>query len=150
MPGRCWMWPDVPFGRGSLGWKWPDVASCLWSLAPRLAPQDLVSSANVRMTKTEAAWSSSRRYSSPHLTPAALGDGSCQRAASRDGWTRHTEPAALQTKSASTATHLISRRSAPDARYVKHAGASPDHADVSALTAHNGVEGGNWQIIRRR
>jgi len=49
MPGRCWVWPDVPFDRSGNGWRWPGAALCLWSLAPRLAPRDLVSSANVRM-----------------------------------------------------------------------------------------------------
>ena len=31
---------------------WPDVALRLWSLAPRLAPRDLVSNANVRTIET--------------------------------------------------------------------------------------------------
>ena len=39
MPGRCWVWPDVPLGHGDEGWRWPDVARRLWSLAPSLAPR---------------------------------------------------------------------------------------------------------------
>ena len=42
-------WPDVPFSCSDYGWTWPGVAQCLRSLAPRLAPRDLVSGANVRM-----------------------------------------------------------------------------------------------------
>jgi len=57
VPGRCWAWPDVPFGAAMNGWRWPGVALCPWSLAPRLAPHDLVSSANVRMIRTMPAQS---------------------------------------------------------------------------------------------
>jgi hypothetical protein len=46
------MWPGVPFSCGNNGWMWPDVAVCLWSLAPRLAPRNLVSGANVRTIRT--------------------------------------------------------------------------------------------------
>jgi hypothetical protein len=53
--GRCQVWPDVPFGCSGYSWGWPGVALCLWSLAPRLAPRDLVSSANVRMIRTDAS-----------------------------------------------------------------------------------------------
>ena len=49
VPGQCWVRPDVPFGCGENGWRWPGVALCLRSLAPRLAPRDPVSNANVRM-----------------------------------------------------------------------------------------------------
>ena len=49
MPGRCWAWPDVPFRWSDNGWMWPGVALRLWSLAPSLAPRDLVSGANVRI-----------------------------------------------------------------------------------------------------
>lgn len=45
----CWMSPDVLFGCSRNGRIWPGVAPCLRSLAPRLAPRDLVSDANVRM-----------------------------------------------------------------------------------------------------
>ena len=47
--GRCWVPPDVPFGCSRNGRIWPGAAPCLRSLAPRLAPRDLVSDANVRM-----------------------------------------------------------------------------------------------------
>jgi hypothetical protein len=40
VPGRCWVWPDVPFGRGDNGWMWPGVAQRLWLLAPSLAPMN--------------------------------------------------------------------------------------------------------------
>jgi len=43
------MWPDVPFSGSDNGLMWPDVALYLRSLAPRLAPRNIVSSANVRM-----------------------------------------------------------------------------------------------------
>src|ERR1700722_5482859 len=43
----------MPFGCGQNGWQWAGVALCLWSLAPRLAPQDLVSNANVRCLRPE-------------------------------------------------------------------------------------------------
>ena len=55
VPGRCCVWPDVPFGCSENGWKWPGVALCLWSLAPRPAPRNLVSNANVRMLRTGTA-----------------------------------------------------------------------------------------------
>ena len=40
------------FASGDNGWTWPGVAPCLRSLAPRLAPRDLVSTANVRTIGT--------------------------------------------------------------------------------------------------
>ena len=43
------MSPDVGSGRGENRWRSPDVAQCRWTLAPRLAPSDIVSNANVRM-----------------------------------------------------------------------------------------------------
>jgi hypothetical protein len=52
---RCQMWPDVPFRCSDNGWTWPGAALCLWSLAPRLAPRDLVSNANVRIPGPSAA-----------------------------------------------------------------------------------------------
>jgi hypothetical protein len=46
---RCgWVWPDVASSCTDSGWTWPGVARCLPLLAPRLAPRDLVSLANVR------------------------------------------------------------------------------------------------------
>jgi hypothetical protein len=51
--GRRPAWPDVPFSRSDNGWMRPAVALCLWSLAPSLAPSDLVSRANVRMVSTQ-------------------------------------------------------------------------------------------------
>src|ERR1700693_4784362 len=48
-PGRCWVWPHVAFRWSDNGWMCPGVALCLWSLAPSLAPRDLISDANVRM-----------------------------------------------------------------------------------------------------
>src|SRR5271170_5097718 len=50
-PGRCHTWLDVPFRHYEDGWRWPEVALCVWSLAPRLAPPNLVSNANVRMLR---------------------------------------------------------------------------------------------------
>ena len=50
----CLAWPDVPFCGSDNGWAWPDVALCLWSLAPRSAPRDLVSKANVRRPGPDA------------------------------------------------------------------------------------------------
>jgi hypothetical protein len=46
-------WPDVPFGYSENGWMWPGVALRLWSLAPSLAPRNIVSSANVRMRQAD-------------------------------------------------------------------------------------------------
>jgi hypothetical protein len=37
--GGVTMWPDVPFHHYENGWMWPEVALCLWLLAPRLAPR---------------------------------------------------------------------------------------------------------------
>ena len=48
VPGRSWVWPDVPSSCRDNGRTWPGVARCLWSLAPSLAPRDFVSNANVR------------------------------------------------------------------------------------------------------
>jgi hypothetical protein len=45
-------WSDVQFRWSNDGWMWPGVAQCLWSLAPSLAPRDLVSGANVRRFRT--------------------------------------------------------------------------------------------------
>src|SRR6516164_5780438 len=53
VPGRCWTWPDVPFQCSEIGWAWPGVALWLWSLAPSLAPRNIVSSANVRMRQAD-------------------------------------------------------------------------------------------------
>jgi hypothetical protein len=64
------MWPDVPFRDHENGLRWPEVALCLWSLAPRLAPQSLISFANVRTIKTQATCGSSR--SSPDSTRSQL------------------------------------------------------------------------------
>jgi hypothetical protein len=47
------MSPDVPVGRTSSGWMWPDAAPDPWLLAPRLAPQNLVSNANIRTGRTQ-------------------------------------------------------------------------------------------------
>ena len=52
VPRRCWMWPDVTFGCGDYGWTWPGAALCLRSLAPRLAPRNLVSNANAQTIDT--------------------------------------------------------------------------------------------------
>jgi len=42
------MWPDVPFRHYQDGWRRPEVAPRLWSLAPR----SLHDFANVRMPRT--------------------------------------------------------------------------------------------------
>jgi DDE superfamily endonuclease len=44
----------VPFGCGENGWRWLGTALRLWSLAPRLAPRDLFSKANVRKPGSDA------------------------------------------------------------------------------------------------
>lgn len=46
---RRYLWPGAPPGCSDYGWMWLDAALCLWSLAPRLAPRDLVNGANVRL-----------------------------------------------------------------------------------------------------
>jgi hypothetical protein len=48
----CRTWPDVPFSWNDNRWTWPGVAPYLRSLAPSLAPRDLVSNANVRTIGT--------------------------------------------------------------------------------------------------
>ena len=67
VPVRCYTWPDVPFGRGANGWMRPGVALTLWSLAPRLAPRNHVSNANVRIARKPALASpaGSRRREQP-------------------------------------------------------------------------------------
>jgi hypothetical protein len=42
------MWPDVLVCFSDDGWLWPEIARCLPSVAPPLAPRNLVSIANVR------------------------------------------------------------------------------------------------------
>src|SRR5262252_2623008 len=42
------VWPDVAFSCTDSGWTWLGVAQYLPLLAPRLAPQNLISCANVR------------------------------------------------------------------------------------------------------
>ncbi len=45
---RCgWTSPDVAFTCGFRGWTWPGVAWCRRTLAPHLAPRELVSAANL-------------------------------------------------------------------------------------------------------
>ena len=36
------VWLDVPLCNFGSGWMWPEVALDLWSLAPRLAPRNIV------------------------------------------------------------------------------------------------------------
>jgi hypothetical protein len=43
--------PDMASADGDNRSTWPDIALCLWSSARRLAPQDLVSRANVRIIR---------------------------------------------------------------------------------------------------
>jgi hypothetical protein len=38
--GRCFMWSDVPFSCSDSGCMWLNMALCLRSLAPSLAPRD--------------------------------------------------------------------------------------------------------------
>jgi hypothetical protein len=47
--GQCQAWPGVLSSCTDSGRMWPGVAPCLPPLAPRLAPRNLVSPANVRM-----------------------------------------------------------------------------------------------------
>jgi len=59
--------PDMASADGDNRSTWPDIALCLWSSAPRLAPQDLVSRANVRIIRlgrTSKLAESSARVSS--------------------------------------------------------------------------------------
>ena len=51
--GRRRVWPDVAFSCTDSGWTWPGVAQYLPTLAPRLAPRNLVSFANVRTYRTQ-------------------------------------------------------------------------------------------------
>ena len=103
VPGRCWAWPDAPFRYSDNGWMCPDVSRCLWPLAPRLAPRDLVSIANVRMLRAGRAsirdsgqrirvqldGQPHRTYRRRRLLPVQL----------RDAWTPRTGPAAIRAKS---------------------------------------------------
>jgi hypothetical protein len=51
---RCgWVSPDVPSSCTDSGWTWLGVAQYLPLLAPRLAPQNLISFANVRPDRTQ-------------------------------------------------------------------------------------------------
>ena len=66
------MSPDVPFCCSENGWTWPGVASCLWSLAPSLAPT-IVSNANVRRARSRHRClraSPRQRSSRPRHRPA--------------------------------------------------------------------------------
>jgi hypothetical protein len=54
-------WPDVPFSHSDNGWVRLDKALCLWSLAPRSAPRDLISNANIRIPIPVAATGSRAR-----------------------------------------------------------------------------------------
>jgi len=47
------VWPDVAFSCTDSGWTWPGVAQYLPLLAPRLAPQNLISCANVRPDRAQ-------------------------------------------------------------------------------------------------
>ena len=49
------MSPDVGLSRSKNRWTSPDVARCRWTLAPRLAPSDIVSNANVRIISAVAS-----------------------------------------------------------------------------------------------
>jgi hypothetical protein len=42
------MWPDEQFYCLHDGWMWPGIALCLPQVAPQVAPQNLVSRANIR------------------------------------------------------------------------------------------------------
>src|SRR5438552_1269076 len=51
--GRRRVWPDVAFSCTDSGWTWPGVAQYLPTLAPHLAPRNLVSFANVWPDRTQ-------------------------------------------------------------------------------------------------
>jgi hypothetical protein len=68
--GRCQVWPDVPFRRSKNGWTWPGVALCLRSLASSLAPRSIVSSANLRMIRTQFGAQAQVSQVSPVKRPA--------------------------------------------------------------------------------
>jgi len=67
-------WPDVPLRGSDNGWMWPGVARYLRSLAPRLAPRNLVSNANVQWFRTIGRHAASRVR--PPASPAQR-DRSC-------------------------------------------------------------------------
>ena len=67
------MSPDVLLARTVSGRSWPDGARDLRSLAPRLAPRNLVSNANVRMSMRRSA---AGFGGSVATRDAASGDGS--------------------------------------------------------------------------
>jgi len=100
VPGRCWMWPDVPFDRSGNGWRWPGAALRLRSLAPRLAPRGLVSNTNVRMPGSRFGhWILSRRPASTEREAASVAwddargmapGGGPREAAQRAGRRRHS------------------------------------------------------------
>jgi hypothetical protein len=78
----CQAWPDVPIGCTASSSVWPEIARDLWSLAPRLAPRNLVSNANVRMTERNASIGSrnltrlSGRFCGLRLRAPRCGSGS--------------------------------------------------------------------------
>jgi hypothetical protein len=86
------VWPDVPFCGSENGWAWPGVAAWLWSLAPSLAPRDLVSNANVRMARGPDAAAARIHAATCHRMSEMLPRPPMARAAQLRG-TCHAEPA---------------------------------------------------------
>jgi hypothetical protein len=72
------MSPDVDSGHCENRWTSPNVAWCRWTLAPSLAPRDLVSNANVWVVSAlcqpmdDPGWQLHPAWLDPALTP---GDG---------------------------------------------------------------------------
>jgi hypothetical protein len=65
---RCRTWPDVVPSCTDSRWLWPGMASCLPVLAPRLAPPNLISDANVRILEHSSGLQ--RRRLQPGSYPA--------------------------------------------------------------------------------
>jgi hypothetical protein len=72
----------MPFDCGQNDWQWAAVALCLWSLAPPLAPQDLVSNANVRCLRPEPEVRASLASGPDPVEPEPCLGAAC------DGWGR--------------------------------------------------------------
>ena len=70
---RCHTWPDVPFTCTNSGRTWPGVAQHLSLLAPRLAPQNLVSLAHVRRIERSAGSRENVAQGLPWWRPARRG-----------------------------------------------------------------------------
>lgn len=64
--------PDVPSSCSDSSWMWPGVARCLPSLAPQLAPRNLISTANVRTVEYSSGSRSEDSSQRPNLAAPAV------------------------------------------------------------------------------